>query len=360
MKRSLWALPLCIVGASVVMLSAGAQRGKGPGGGVPSGAPQPNQPAPAPVDEPFTIGKLTFPSKAAWIAGGGYCATPTPSDQVVLAVEAEVAANAPKPRGRNGSGLRKAGFRAAARTVNVYFHVIMDSQGNGDATDAELQAQIDHMNTAFAGQQQRDPAFKISAQSTGDVPYRFRLAGIERVVNDTWYGLGDLFGMQSSLRRGGAADLNVYTLDLLNATGGVLGFATFPFWYQADPLSDGVVMDTEGLAGGTIPGYSEGDLLVHEVGHWVGLYHPFQGSCFRPGDAVADTPSQAYPFWGTPAFGPYPDTCTILAKWLPQTASPGRDPIENFMNYSDDIVLYQFTPGQAVRAEKQMTVYRGL
>jgi hypothetical protein len=155
----------------------------------------------------------------------------------------------------------------------------------------------------------------------------------------------DEYKAKRALRRGGADALNVYTVD----GGKYLGWAYFPSGYASRPYVDGVIVAFGSMPGSTIPGfgnYNLGFTATHEAGHWLGLYHTFQGGCNAKGDYVSDTPAEK-----GPAFGCQVGRDTCLAA--------GVDPIHNFMDYSDDPCYFEFTAGQAERMQEQYLFFRG-
>lgn len=254
------------------------------------------------------------------------CSQKDLSDSEKAAVEDEISF---------ASAQRSLGGAAAAAVsggvINVYFHVINNgtSLANGNIPDSQITDQINVLNAAYA--------------STG---WQFNLVATDRTTNSAWYNVGSGSSaetqMKTALRRGTAQDLNLYSANL---GGGLLGWATFPSDYTRYPKQDGVVMLYSSVPGGTAAPYNLGDTATHEVGHWMGLYHTFQGACTKSNDGVSDTPPEKSAAFGCPAGR---DTCS----------GGGADPIYNFMDYTDDACMNTFTAAQDTRMDSMWNTYR--
>jgi hypothetical protein len=249
------------------------------------------------------------------------CATIELTDAQKEAIEQHVLANVPQGFAFSGTV-----------TIPTYFHVIRKGTGlsNGDVPDSQINAQMQVLNDAFAG--------------TG---FQFNLVQTTRTTNATWYTMG--YGStaekqaKAALRQGGANALNLYSANL---GGGLLGWATFPSSYASKPSEDGVVLLYSSVPGGSAAPYNEGDTVTHEVGHWLGLYHTFQGGCNGNGDYVSDTAAEKSAAYGCPVGR---DSCRTKS---------GVDPITNFMDYTDDYCMDTFSAGQTGRMQAQWDAYR--
>ena len=282
---------------------------------------------------PFVINALDsnesmeFASKRAFIESGRRCGSFKDIGQVeldeeqfqqLLAENSKFAAN------------------VTGGVINVYFHVIRKGTGtsNGDVPDSMIASQISVLNSAYA--------------ATG---WSFNLVSTDRTTNASWYTMTPGSAAESqcktALRKGTAKDLNLYAAGIGQ---GLLGWATFPSDYSRSPKLDGVVLLNASMPGGSAAPYNLGDTGTHEVGHWMGLYHTFQGGCAKSatsgGDLVSDTPAERSAAYGCPTGR---NTCTSIA---------GNDPITNFMDYTDDSCMFQFTTGQDTRMDSQYTTYR--
>ena len=224
--------------------------------------------------------------------------------------------------------------------IRTVFHVISDHALTG-AQHTRLQTMVDDqmtvLNDSFSG---------TTSATAADSPFRFDLAETNFVVNKAWNtvtpGKAER-DMKAALYEGDATTLNVYAADI---GGGLLGWAYFPKGYNnGRDFIDGVVILDESMPGGTAGKYSLGDTLTHEVGHWMMLEHTFAHGCSASNDFVADTPKEAGPQFDCPVGA---DTCP----------APGLDPIHNFMDYTQDSCMNEFTPGQVERMNDAWVAFR--
>ncbi|HSS68793.1 MAG TPA: zinc metalloprotease [Nocardioidaceae bacterium] len=221
-------------------------------------------------------------------------------------------------------------------TIDVYAHVLRSKSGGG-VPERRIERQIDVLNGAFAGNE---------SSAAASSPFRFRLAHVDITVNGEWSRMdeGTIAETRAkrALHRGGATDLNLY---IGRNRSGSLGWGTQPTRLNSAPMLDGVVIARHTMPGRSAGHYSAGDAAVHETGHWLGLFHTFAGKCGKRGDLVADTPREARPSYNCPV---HRDTCT----------APGDDPVHNYMDYSYDSCMNQFTHGQVVRMGHAWTALR--
>ena len=255
--------------------------------------------------------------------------------------------------------------------VPVVVHIVLPNALQ--VSDQDVQRQIDKLNIDYAGLNADSAAIPAAFKPLfGKAKIQFTLArrtpggsltnGIERRNSNV---LSDINQATDPIKRtalGGldAWDFNKYVNLWVGLDGsglGVLGYATFPGTGAA--ADQGVFINAQSWGNNTcyvIPEFGLGRTLVHEVGHYFGLYHiwgdeggcagddfrQLSGSCTLPaGLLLGDTPNQAGATSGC-LTGVRTDACS--------PAAPGFM-YQNYMDYTDDACYALFTTKQVERME---------
>ncbi len=230
-------------------------------------------------------------------------------------------------------GMRKRIRSPQTIKINVQF-IHITNGSSGKVSKAKRTKQVAVLNNAYG-------AYGIT--------FDYQEDDVKNVDNPVWYEMD--FGScaereaKTQLHASPERNLNFYTAGL---NGGLLGWATFPWDMEGNRDMDGVVVLDASLPGGVAKPFDLGITAVHEVGHWLGLYHTFQDGCAINGDHVDDTVSHSTPNYGKP------DDCE------PNGACKEGElaPVHNYMNYCDDEWLTEFTDQQMERVKKGILQYR--
>lgn len=205
----------------------------------------------------------------------------------------------------------------------IIFHIIHKSDGTGNVTNEVLNEQVSVLNNAFS---------KLNINYT--------IKEIRRYQDDSLFVTCDSHLIKSRFSYKTDTHLNIYTCLLF-----MLGQASLPG--QRDPNNKfrlvpnnhylyGIRLDYGVLPGSIRKNYNLGKVLVHEVGHFYGLLHPYQDGCNigLHSDFIDDTPRMSRIITGN---------CSKKKGKCPEQKPPDYS---NYMMSTYDKCRNHFTPGQ--------------
>jgi hypothetical protein len=247
--------------------------------------------------------------------------------------------------------------------IPAVVHVVFD-----DAVDsldaARVESQIDALNRDFrrlnADSVKTRPEFQPAA---ADLHVEFCLAGLDPAAQATngirWHRVPGLKmdSVQAVLARTQWPPeryLNIWVLPVISG-----GNSSFPW---SKDLVDGFMVATSrfGTTGDLDEGFTEGRVAVHEAGHYLGLFHTFEGGfqylgqcdvpCEDTGDRVCDTPLDWILHWSTEQCEEGERFCDDGSSFFVQS--------ENYMAYAYDTCTNLFTAGQRIRVRATLDSLR--
>ncbi|OFY63594.1 MAG: hypothetical protein A3H98_06370 [Bacteroidetes bacterium RIFCSPLOWO2_02_FULL_36_8] len=208
------------------------------------------------------------------------------------------------------------------KALNDDYRKIAGTRGDGDGVDTEIQFQLANIDM-----------------------YGNYTTGIEKIKSTlTTHNKTNDRNLKDLSRWDPHKYLNIYVVRSITPSE-VLGYAFLP---PAFPPTDGLVIrhTAFGTSGTVTNPTTFGRTGTHEIGHYLGLYHPWgtnPGDC-SDDDGITDTPNCEFEYYAAPPLCTAPTQCGNVRQ------------IENYMDYSDDECMSMFTAGQTTVMKNVVTV----
>lgn len=196
---------------------------------------------------------------------------------------------------KSGRFQNKSAF-APPYVLPIVFHIIHEN-GPENIPDADVQRSVGFLNQALANTDYYDPTTGANTQIqvclAQRTPDNLPTNGIDRVESPlTSIHTDDDLMLKDLIRWEPREYINVWIVKEASGLGlgnGLAGYAYYPSAHGG--RRDGIVMESRFLTRGE----ASVGVLIHELGHYLGLRHTFNGGCqnddcTRDGDLVCDTP----------------------------------------------------------------------
>lgn len=177
--------------------------------------------------------------------------------------------------------------------IPVVIHIVHhtnDSVGQGaNITDAQVLNQMEILNNIFANQHGTSVNTGIQFVLAQQTPNNTATTGILRLANNNFVSMvktnANINSFFATYNWDESRYLNIYVVNDIRDSNGdstdIGGFASYP--WDIGRGRQGIVMRYDYIGhknfGSPVNPISEGHLLAHEVAHYFGVRHPWDGGC---------------------------------------------------------------------------------